>query len=391
MFRSVTRLLPVRGPAPKPGEDVESASWIDHIRPRECALFCLDRNTGEVLTSSGKLPETLVRRYCTAFKSRFLAKDVARYLRAAHPNMVCVLYSSKGRWLETVAVDGVQRRNPGLGLALVLLRFPLWVVLGTLELMLVLGLSGFDKRIANFQWSAITQGNWIAILFAGLYVGAATHGIFYLCRLFYYRWRTRLARRPIGTPGRDAFYRQLAREPNVLTPRDITFEPVNIQWLNPENHFAWTNTLKRESFQHVGQYRIPETGTDVEFWININENFTASIANFPSRGMWLAIFTRYQDGSSFNVANKNRTGLSEHPRKKVVYLGWQATAEDVLSQVRALRPATVQLTPTLENTLPEYIKNWREYMDWRRTTKITEAEYRVLDVQRHLRRLSAKS
>jgi hypothetical protein len=315
MLKRAGRLLPTRGCVPKPREDIQQAPWLDHIRSGEVALFCVDSKTGQLLTLAGEVPQTPISEYCVACPNRSYAKRVAHGCVATHPNMVCALYTSKGKWLEIVSVDGVRQRNEDLGFVLLLLRFPLWILIGSVEIMLFLAIHGAGDPDAQFHWSA-SADDWIAIVVAGFFLGAATHGIFYLSGLALIYLQARPASQPFGSPAREAFYKQLASEPNLLVPKDITFEAVQIEWQDPEYRATWIAVLEQQSFQHVGQYRLPEVGVELEFWIKPDENLTAKIVNFPSKKMWIEISTDFQDRSSFGVANKDRTVLDPTRRKR---------------------------------------------------------------------------
>ena len=98
--------------------------------------------------------------------------------------------------------------------------------------------------------------------------------------------------------------------------------------------------------------------------------------------MWLTVFTRYEDGSSYAVANKIGTGLDQHPDRKVLYLGLLASAENVIEEALTKRPEGVKRRPTPENLLDDYKKGWRMQVEWLRARGTTPEEIKRIDEMR---------
>lgn len=129
-----SRVLPVSGAIPTPGKDMPGASWQQEMRFGEIALFNFDAKSGQLLGPKARVPQLPVQEVCMVFGSRYAARVSAKGQIAAHPQMVTVLYDRRGRWLSTRSRDGETRRNPGLGLAWILLQFPLLAIYGTLAI-----------------------------------------------------------------------------------------------------------------------------------------------------------------------------------------------------------------------------------------------------------------
>lgn len=361
--------------------------------PKEVALFCFDAASCRPLKVNGEVPETAVSEYCMTYRDRLQAKQVARGAVILHPHMACALYNSGGKWLETVSCKGVQRRNEGLGLALLLLRFPLLAVLGLAVIVAARQLYAVAKHAPSPDWVSLTPADWAGLALIGLFLGACAaflvHG-FHLAAIYLHG---RPARQPFGSPGREGLYRRLVREkrPNLLVPREITLQPCVIEWLQPEKHDEWATVLRQTGFRLHGQYLIPEVKIEVEFWFSSEENLIAKIVNHRGVGMSLSAFTRYRDGSSITVAAKIPSGLDSHPARKMIYLGPDATTSEVLDRLRTERPSTGQLQPTAENILPLYRQGWTEFIDWRRSRGTSLEEYKRMDARRRVRKqLSSK-
>ena len=159
-------------------------------------------------------------------------------------------------------------------------------------------------------------------------------------------------------------------------PLDVTFTPTTIDWPSPEKYTAWTELLRREGFQQLGTFLVPEAQVLADCWFHPEEDLTATIPKHSNAGMWLSVFTRYEDWSSFCVANKKPVPIDPHPTKKIVYLGPDAGGETVLEKARRDRPVGARRRPTRDNILPDYATSWRQYVEWRRARGTTADEYK---------------
>jgi hypothetical protein len=352
--------------------------------PTEVALFCFDAESGRPLKVNGEVPETPVSEYCMAFRDRLHAKKVGRGTVILHPHVTCALYNSRGKWLETVSRQGVRRRNEGLGLALLILQFPLLAMLGLAAIVAVSELYSAAKHTRPPDWASLSQTDWASLAVIGLFLGACARLLVHGLHLAAICLHGRPARQPFGSPGREGFYRQLVREqgPNLLVPREITFQPCVIEWLQPEKHEEWAAVLRQGGFQLHGQYLIPEVKVELEFWFSSDENLMAEIVNHREVGMWLAAFTRYRDGSSITVSTKIPSGLDSHPAKKKIYVGRDAPTSEMLDRLRTERPPTGQIQPRSENILSLYRQDWIEFIDWRRSRGTSLEEYKRIDARR---------
>jgi hypothetical protein len=373
-----SRLLPASGAFPTPGQDIGGTPWQQHMRPGEIALFTFDAKTGHPLTAKCKVPETPVSEYCSAFRSMYMARRVAKGRVRSHPHVITALYDKRGRWLSTMSRAGEDRRNPGVGLAWILFQFPLFAFLGTLAILAISALSARYFNTGPLHWERMAPQELYGIIVAGLLLAATARLLFELGRRRLLLHYTRPGRQPIGSPAREKFYERLARTNNssLLVPLDIAFIPTAIDWPEPEKYVAWTELLRREGFEHLGSYLIQEARLPVDFWFHPQHDLTATIANHHKAGMWLCVFTRYEDWSSFAVANKKPVPIDPHPTKKIAYLGPEASAEAVLDQARRDRPEGVRRRPTRDNILPDYATSWRQYVEWRRARGTTADEYK---------------
>jgi len=373
-----SRLLPASGAFPKPGQDIGGTPWQQHMRPGEIALFTFDAKTGQPLTAKCVPPQSPVSEYCSAFRSMYMARRVAKGRVRSHPHVITALWDKRGRWLATMSREGEDRRNPGVGLAWILFQFPLFAFLGTLVILAISALSARYFNTEPLHWERMTPQELYGIIVAGLLLAATGRLLFEIVRRRLVLRYTRPARQPIGSPEREKLYERLARTNNssLLIPLDITLTPTSIDWPAPEKYAEWTDVLRREGFERLGAYLIPETQVQADYWFHSEEDLTATIANHSKAGMWLCVFTRSEDWSSFGVANKKPVPIDPHPTKRIVYSGPDASAEVVLDQARRGRPEGARRRPTTDNILPDYATSWRQYVEWRRARGTTAEEYK---------------
>lgn len=107
--------------------------------------------------------------------------------------------------------------------------------------------------------------------------------------------------------------------------------------------------------------------------------------------MWLSVLTRYANATSFGVANKDATGLDEHPSRPIVYLGPDATSDAVVERALRERPEGLRRRPTPENILEDYKTAWRMHVDWRRQRGTTAEEFKRVDQRKARARAEADS
>ncbi|MGZ4813914.1 MAG: hypothetical protein ACXVZV_00795 [Terriglobales bacterium] len=380
MFRALSRLLPAYNAFPTPGQDISGTEWQQLMRPGEIALFCIDSRTGQPLRIfTADPPKVPMHHHCSVFRSLYHARLAVKGCRMSRPNTSYLLYDKGGRWLETHSPAGVDRRNPGLGLALLMLHYPAMALIGTL---LVLAVSTWLRPThpeLYIDWRELSPQQWVSWTFVGTGVGALLWAVGYGIRLVITWYIISPATQPLGSPKRDRFYRQLARAPkphNPLVPLHITFERKSFEWPSLEKHTEWSTALHRDGFEPLGQYLIPEIKTELELWLNRSEGLMACIANHPLKGMWVDVFARYADGRSMTAVNKNGHGLDPHPKRRIDYIGPQATAEHVIQHARSNFGAEGRLHPTEPQVIEGFKKNWTEYVQWRRERGTTAEEYK---------------
>ena len=264
-------------------------------------------------------------------------------------------------------------------MAWVLFQFPLWAFFGTLAILAVSEILARYLGTDRIHWENMSSQEWSGLVVVGMFLGGTARFVFEYIRGCLVLHLTRDARQPVGSPGREKFYKWIARTNNssLLLPLDITFEPTTIEWISAEKHQSWSEALRREGFELAGAYQIREVRLDLELWFRRDDDLVAEVVNHPQAGMWIGAFTRYEDWSSFGVSNKKNFGLIDpHPTKKVVHLGADATVEQVIDKARRERPENVRRKVVPENILSDYATSWRQIAEWRRACGTSAAEYK---------------
>lgn len=264
---------------------------------------------------------------------------------------------------------------------------------GTLAILAAWAIRAYLFGTESIRFAEMSPQDLSGLLTGGLLLGAFGRLLFEWLRMRLLIWHGKAALAPMGSPQREKLYQRMARnaQPGILVPLDVTLVPTEIEWPSPENRDRWIAALRNQGFQHFGQFATPETKGSVDFWIDPNRDLTATIAALPTKGMWLTVSTRYEDDSSFSVANKDATGLDPHPRRKAVYLGTDATVDTVITRALSDRPDGLRRRPTAENLLDAYKKAWRTGVEWRRARGTTAEEYKRLDERRARAKAAAES
>jgi hypothetical protein len=373
-----SRVLPVSAEVPTPGKDISGTTWQLHMRMGEIALFMFDARSERLLRPKGGVPELPMQEVCMVFGSRYAARFSAKAHVISKPETLSVLYDRRGHWLGTFSREGETRRNPGLGLAWLLFQFPLMAAFGTCAILAVWAVRAYLFRTEPIRLAEMSSQGLGGLLTGGFLLGTLGRLLFEWLRKRVLIWHGKPALAPMGSPQREKLYQRMAKnaQSGILVPLDITLVPAEIEWPSPQKADQWIAVLAKHGFQHFGQFTTPETKGSVDFWFDPNYDLTATIAALPTRGIWLTVFTRYEDASSFSVVNRDETGLDAQPRKKVVYLGADATADTVIARAVSDRPDGVRRRPNAENLLDDYQKGWRANVEWRRARGTRAEEYK---------------
>jgi hypothetical protein len=261
------------------------------------------------------------------------------------------------------------------------LQFPLPAICGGLAIVVLSRLMALYLDVEPMRPSEMSPQQFSRLFAAGLQLGGLARLLLEYVRIKLVAWHGRAALAPVGSPEREKMYRRIAKQGGGarLLPSGVSLEPATIAWPVPEKHAEWSAVLQSHGFQHFGQFREVETKGGLDFWFDSAQDLTAIVLMLPTRGMWLSVFTRYDDGSSFCASNKLPTGIELPPHKKTVYLGLEANAETVIHSALSERPDGHRRRPAAEDLLDDYKKGWIENVEWRRARGTTAEEIKRVD------------
>jgi hypothetical protein len=198
---------------------------------------------------------------------------------------------------------------------------------------------------------------WIMVLLVGLFVLKVAS---VLARRFFVRWVAKVGLEAVGQIAMD-------RQPDRITlvPRA---EPP------PPEVQAMLRELAQLGYQPAGSFRIPELGLPVSFMLEPAEAAGAAIYEHPKAGVWLDLFTRYQDGTSFSLATTAAgSGMDRRPGHPVV----RAPGLDpAAAHARFLRERTAGAMRQISaDQLPGvFIDAYAEHTAWRKRRGVSSAE-----------------
>jgi hypothetical protein len=356
---------------PAAGQDFAQTSaneWIDLTREGEVVLFFTDRQTNRLLTADGKPGDESTIRYCVAAKNRFYAELLARLRVAKHRQTQCSLYNSRGRWIETYSETGVRRRRPFVMLLAKLSKYASLTLGFCTAILIFSAISPNAFGGERIRWTQLSTTMKFGLLVAGTLCAVVSVAAANAFRRMLLWLATRPAKAPWGSSRREYFYRQLAAQsPAFLVPAEISLQPSDIAWPSLEKYQSWSNALVRNGFHRFGSFKSPETHLQVEFWLGDSNQLCAEMVNRRDGEMWLSVTTYYGEIECFCVVNKDPSIIEPRPENKTVYIGYQATADDVIKTARQEKPPIQPVRQDPKNLIDEYQKRWKENVLWHRS------------------------
>lgn len=203
-------------------------------------------------------------------------------------------------------------------------------------------------------------------------------------------WRVRTLRRALDRNNpdpvaREKVFKDVARRAGERVPDEVHLSPVTmVMWKDEDKWRESFNALEEHGFRHAGNYRVNELGVDVQFLINEDQCALACIYNHPAVGVFMDVVTRFTDGSSVTFANRQGTGLDQHPEFQNKFLG-DISASELVERALRERPDKPRRCVHEEDLVPDFCRVWKEYKQWRKK-RGTSAE----EVERIYERLQEK-
>jgi hypothetical protein len=214
----------------------------------------------------------------------------------------------------------------------------------------------------------------VALLFIAL--TALAIFLFFGIRL---AWKVRTLRRALDPKNpdpvaRERVFRDVAKRAGDRVPNEIHLIPATmVMWKDEDKWREAYNALESHGFHHVGNYRVEEISVDVQFLVSDQNCALACIYNHPSAGVFMDIVTRYEDGSSVTFANREASGLDQHPQLQNRFLG-DISPNDLVEKALAERPGIPMRSIREEEIVPDFCRVWKEYKEWRNKRGTTAEE-----------------
>ncbi len=182
---------------------------------------------------------------------------------------------------------------------------------------------------------------------------------------------------------REKVFRDVAKRAGERVPNEIHLEPSRmILWKDEDKWRQVYNALEEHGFRHAGNYRVVEIGVDVQFLIHDRECLLACIYNHPVVGVFMDIVIRYQDGSCVTFANREASGLDQHPCLQNRFLGDIPPAE-LIERTLAERPQQAMREIHDADLAPDFCRVWKEYKEWRNKRGTTAEEVERIYARLH--------
>jgi hypothetical protein len=192
-------------------------------------------------------------------------------------------------------------------------------------------------------------------------------------------WKVRTLRRALDPKNpdpvaRERVFRDVAKRAGDRVPNEIHLIPATmVMWKDEDKWREAYNALESHGFRHVGNYRVEEISVDVQFLVSDKNCALACIYNHPSAGVFMDIVTRYEDGSSVTFANREASGLDQHPQLQNRFLG-DISPNDLVEKAFAERPGIPMRSIREEEIVPDFCRVWKEYKEWRNKRGTTAEE-----------------
>jgi len=166
----------------------------------------------------------------------------------------------------------------------------------------------------------------------------------------------------------------------VPTPARIHLIPLATpSWQDKAKVEELTAPLSGLGFTLAGSYQVEEGGFELQAWVDTAKAITAVVYEHVVAGIWLDLFTHYEDGTRITYVNTAQgSGVDHAPGHTVERFPGLGT-EELYQRFVADRPEKPRRTITAETFVPVFEKAYADEMDWRNSRGgPTEQEVRAV-------------
>ncbi len=132
--------------------------------------------------------------------------------------------------------------------------------------------------------------------------------------------------------------------------------------------------LKAARFEDAGAFAVtPMRDVYVKLLVSPPESISANVYDHRVAGVWLELVTRYADGSTFSVSNREASGLAPLARHREEHIPG-ARAADLVARMRATRPQGEVIPVTAPDAARMFEQGYQTAMAERKGQSLTAAE-----------------
>ena len=150
-------------------------------------------------------------------------------------------------------------------------------------------------------------------------------------------------------------------------PPRITLIPLAApSWANPAETVPLVESLKSLGFEKVGNYQVQEiVGMEMEVWMNFAKSVTSVIYERPNVGIWLDLWTHFQDGTRMTFANPHIGKELKHAPGHDCRLFPGMDTRELFEKFLAERPDKPAKPVSAETFVSVFEQVYAEEQDWR--------------------------
>lgn len=162
----------------------------------------------------------------------------------------------------------------------------------------------------------------------------------------------------------------LAKQPDTihLQRRDATV------WKNASAARRYSDPLLARGFEDAGVHAVAEMpGLAIQLLAHGGDGFYAAIYEHPVAGVWIDLFSHFQDGTSFTLATSKTTGLNPRPGHVLVNAPGLA-ANDALEKALLERPKKWTQKVAVDRAVPVFENAYADSIAYRKQAGISRGE-----------------
>ncbi len=171
------------------------------------------------------------------------------------------------------------------------------------------------------------------------------------------------------------FFARVGAQAVARQPDAIHLQPApNPAWRNRAAVDEMAGALLAAGFTEAGVFTAPEMPPLIlRLFARPDEAACSCIYEHEKVGVWMDLFTRYEDGTGITFTNTRDRGLAQRPGRPIYHFPGMNTA-DLHRKFVAERPAGAMITITAAQLPRFYEESYAESIAWRKSRGVTAEE-----------------